>query len=181
MFCRKKNYQNQKNGKIVNFIFQRHCMKKQVIGLYIYGLHITISALNWELNYSFIPYDTELIEYLRMRVVCIPLICDARRQTMRHSAHAREVHCWKQHGTSHLTLLYILILLSAKGKWVGTLPVSLHHRSMEWKLPFVPKSLVNLGFHLRLTKWDFKTRSRAYCYHSVPVMDRPDLICCIFH
>ena len=100
---------------------------------------------------------------------------------MRHSTHAREVHCWKQHGTSHLILLYILIHFSAKSGWVGTFPFSLHDRSMECKLPFVPKCLVNLGFHLRLTKWDFKIRSRACCYHSVPMMDGPDLICCIFH
>ena len=66
MFCWKKIYQNQVNGKIANLIFQRHRMKKQVIGLHIYGLHITISALNWELNCTFIPYDTELIECLRM-------------------------------------------------------------------------------------------------------------------
>ena len=49
-----------------------------------------------------------------------------------------EVHCWKQHEASHLTLLYILIHFNAQGGRVGTLPVSLHHRSMKCKLPFIP-------------------------------------------
>ena len=82
------------------------------------------------------------------RVICIPLICDARRQAMWDSAHAWEVHCWKQHEASHLTLLYFLIHFNAKAGWVGTLPISLHHRSMECKLPFILNYSVNLEFHL---------------------------------
>ena len=71
---------------------------------------------------------------------------------MGDSAHAREVHCSKQHETSHLTLLCILIDFSVKGGWAGILPVSLHHRSMECQLSFVRKCLVNLRFHLKFTK-----------------------------
>ena len=55
------------------------------------------------------------------RVICIPLICDARRQAMWDSAHAWEVHCWKQHEASHLTLLYFLICFNAEGGWVHCL------------------------------------------------------------
>ena len=40
------------------------------------------------------------------------------------------------------------IHFNAKGGWVSTLPVSLHHRSMECKLPFIRKYSVNLEFHL---------------------------------
>ena len=66
------------------------------------------------------------------------MICDARRQAIWDSVHAWEVHCWKQHEASHLTLSHILIHFNAESGWVVTLPVSLHHRSMECKLPFIP-------------------------------------------
>ena len=41
------------------------------------------------------------------RIIYIPMICDARRQAIWDSAHAWEVHCWKQHEVSHLIILPI--------------------------------------------------------------------------
>ena len=41
------------------------------------------------------------------RIIYIPMICDARRQAIWDSAHAWEVHCWKQHEASHLIILPI--------------------------------------------------------------------------
>ena len=63
-------------------------------------------------------------------------------------AYAWEVSCWKLYEAIHLTLNYILIDFNAKGGWVVTLTVCLHHISTECKSPFIPMYSVNMGFHL---------------------------------